>query len=130
MRIDDLSFAIEPGQFVALVGGSGAGKSTLMRTLLGIEKTTKGIVYLNGEDLQKNFNLYRTQIGYVPQDDIIHRELTVVEVLTYAAKLRLPPDSNLQQVVEQALAAIKMSHRRHALISDLSGGQRKRVLLV
>jgi ABC-type multidrug transport system ATPase subunit/ABC-type multidrug transport system permease subunit len=127
VRIDDLSFAIEPGQFVALVGGSGAGKSTLMRTLLGIEKTTKGIVYLNGEDLQKNFNLYRTQIGYVPQDDIIHRELTVVEVLTYAAKLRLPPDSNLQQVVEQALAAIKMSHRRHALISDLSGGQRKRV---
>ncbi|MEI6441850.1 MAG: ATP-binding cassette domain-containing protein [Nostocales cyanobacterium ELA583] len=127
IRIDDLSFAIEPGQFVALVGGSGAGKSTLMRTLLGIEKTTKGIVYLNGEDLQKNFNLYRNQIGYVPQDDIIHRELTVAEVLTYAAKLRLPPDSNLQQVVEQALAAIKMSHRRQALISDLSGGQRKRV---
>ena len=71
--------------------------------------------------------MYRTQIGYVPQDDIIHRELTVAEVLTYAAKLRLPPDSNLQQVVEQALAAIKMSHRRQALISDLSGGQRKRV---
>ncbi|MEA5576527.1 ATP-binding cassette domain-containing protein [Anabaena sp. UHCC 0451] len=126
-RIDDLSFAIEPGQFIALVGGSGAGKSTLMRTLLGIEKTTQGIVYLNGEDLQKNFNLYRNQIGYVPQDDIIHRELKVAEVLTYAAKLRLPPDINLPQVVEQALAAIKMSHRRHALISDLSGGQRKRV---
>lgn len=126
-RLDDLSFAIEPGQFVALVGGSGAGKSTLMRTLLGIEKITKGIVQINGEDLQKNFNLYRTQIGYVPQDDIIHRELTVAEVLTYAAKLRLPPDIQLQPVVEQALEAIKMTHRRHALVSDLSGGQRKRV---
>lgn len=126
-RLDDLSFAIEPGQFVALVGGSGAGKSTLMRTLLGIEKITKGVVQINGEDLQKNFNLYRTQIGYVPQDDIIHRELTVAEVLTYAAKLRLPPDIHLQPLVEQALAAIKMNHRRHALISDLSGGQRKRV---
>jgi len=126
-RLDDLSFAIEPGQFVALVGGSGAGKSTLMRTLLGVERTTQGVVYLNGEDLQKNFNLYRNQIGYVPQDDIIHRELTVTEVLTYAAKLRLPPDTDLQQVVEQALAAIKMTHRRQALISDLSGGQRKRV---
>ncbi|OUL17610.1 maltooligosyl trehalose synthase [Nostoc sp. RF31YmG] len=126
-RLDDLSFAIEPGQFVALVGGSGAGKSTLMRTLLGIEKITKGVVQINGEDLQKNFNLYRTQIGYVPQDDIIHRELTVAEVLTYAAKLRLPPDINLQPLVEQALEAIKMSHRRHALVSDLSGGQRKRV---
>ncbi|BAZ01384.1 FHA domain-containing protein [Tolypothrix tenuis PCC 7101] len=126
-RLDDLTFAIEPGQFVALVGGSGAGKSTLMRTLLGIEKITQGTVQINGVDLQKNFNLYRTQIGYVPQDDIIHRELTVAEVLTYAAKLRLPPDSNLPTVVEQALAAIKMTHRRHALISDLSGGQRKRV---
>jgi ABC transport system ATP-binding/permease protein len=126
-RLDDLSFAIEPGQFVALVGGSGAGKSTLMRTLLGIEKITKGAVQINGEDLQKNFNLYRTQIGYVPQDDIIHRELTVAEVLTYAAKLRLPPDIQLQPVVEQALESIKMTHRRHALVSDLSGGQRKRV---
>lgn len=126
-RLDDLSFAIEPGQFVALVGGSGAGKSTLMRTLLGIETTTQGVVFLNGEDLRKNFNLYRTQIGYVPQDDIIHRELTVIEVLTYAAKLRLPPDIDLKQVVEQALDAIKMTHRRHALVSDLSGGQRKRV---
>ncbi|MBD2336821.1 ATP-binding cassette domain-containing protein [Calothrix sp. FACHB-156] len=126
-RLDDLTFAIEPGQFVALVGGSGAGKSTLMRTLLGIEKITQGVVQINGVDLQKNFNLYRTQIGYVPQDDIIHRELTVAEVLTYAAKLRLPPDINLESVVEQALAAIKMTHRRHALISDLSGGQRKRV---
>ncbi len=126
-RLDDLSFAIEPGQFVALVGGSGAGKSTLMRTLLGIEKITKGVVQINGEDLQKNFNLYRTQIGYVPQDDIIHRELTVAEVLTYAAKLRLPPDIQLQPLVEQALEAIKMTHRRHALVSDLSGGQRKRV---
>ncbi|WP_341524969.1 ATP-binding cassette domain-containing protein [Nostoc sp. UHCC 0302] len=126
-RLDNLSFAIEPGQFVALVGGSGAGKSTLMRTLLGVEKTTEGIVHLNGEDLQKNFNIYRNQIGYVPQDDIIHRELTVAEVLTYAAKLRLPPDINLKQVVDEALDAIKMTHRRNALVNDLSGGQRKRV---
>lgn len=126
-RLDNLSFAIEPGQFVALVGGSGAGKSTLMRALLGIEKLTQGVVNLNGENLQKNFNLYRTQIGYVPQDDIIHRELTVAEVLTYAAKLRLPPDINLKQIVDEALDAIKMTHRRNALVNDLSGGQRKRV---
>jgi len=126
-RLDDLSFAIEPGQFVALVGGSGAGKSTLMRTLLGIEATTKGIVFLNGEDLRKNFNIHRTQIGYVPQDDIIHAELTVAEVLEFAAKLRLPPDTNVKQSVDAALDSIKMSHRRNALVKDLSGGQRKRV---
>lgn len=126
-RLDDISFAVEPGQFVALVGGSGAGKSTLMRTLLGTEQTTQGVVFLNGEDLRKNFNLYRMQIGYVPQDDIIHRELTVAEVLTYAAKLRLPPDIDVTTVVEKTLQDVEMSHRRNAKVSELSGGQRKRV---
>lgn len=126
-RLDDVSLAIEPGQFVALVGGSGAGKSTLMRSLLGTEKVTQGVVYLNGEDLRNNFNIYRTQIGYVPQDDIIHRELTVKEVLTYAAKLRLPPDIDVAKVVEKTLQDVEMSHRRNARVSELSGGQRKRV---
>ncbi|WP_414577752.1 ATP-binding cassette domain-containing protein [Anabaena sp. CCY 9402-a] len=126
-RLDDISVAIEPGQFVALVGGSGAGKSTLMRTLLGIEQTTQGVVYLNGENLRNNFHLYRIHIGYVPQDDIIHQELTVEEVLTYAAKLRLPPDIDVVNVVEKTLQDVEMSHRRQAKVSQLSGGQRKRV---
>ncbi|MEC4893712.1 MAG: ATP-binding cassette domain-containing protein [Oscillatoria sp. PMC 1051.18] len=125
--LNNISLPIEPGQFVALVGGSGAGKSTLMRTLLGIDPTTSGKVFLNGEDLRKNFNIYRTQIGYVPQDDIIHRELTVEEVLTYAAKLRLPPDIDLKNVVEKTVSQVEISHRRNTLVSQLSGGQRKRV---
>jgi ABC transport system ATP-binding/permease protein len=126
-RLDNLSFALEPGQLVALVGGSGAGKSTLMRTLLGIEAATTGVVYINGSDLRKNFNIYRNQIGYVPQDDIIHLDLSVEEVLTYAAKLRLPPDIDLKSIVDRALSDIQMTHRRKAAIKDLSGGQRKRV---
>lgn len=125
--LNDVSLAVEPGQFVALVGGSGAGKSTLMRTLLGIDPTTKGVVYLNGDNLRNNFSIYRTQIGYVPQDDIVHRELTVAEVLSYAARLRLPPDTDVQQVVRKTLEEIEMSDRRDVLVSQLSGGQRKRV---
>lgn len=126
-RLENITLAIEPGQFVALVGGSGAGKSTLMRTLLGIEKTGGGKVYLNGDDLRKNFNIYRTQIGYVPQDDIIHQDLTVTEVLTYAAKLRLPPDTDVRLIVQKTLEDIEMTHRQKALVKELSGGQRKRV---
>ena len=126
-RLDNITLAIEPGQFVALVGGSGAGKSTLMRTLLGIEKTTNGAVFLNGDNLRQNFNIYRNQIGYVPQDDIVHADLTVEEVLSYAAKLRLPPDTDVQQVVAKTLEDIEMTHRRKALVKQLSGGQRKRV---
>jgi ABC-type multidrug transport system ATPase subunit len=125
--LDDVSVAIEPGQFVALVGGSGAGKSTLMRTMLGIEPITRGQVNLNGENLRANFNIYRTQIGYVPQDDIIHRELRVGEVLQFAARLRLPPDQDVEQVVQKTLNQIEMSARRDVFVSQLSGGQRKRV---
>lgn len=124
--LSNITMPIDPGQFVALVGGSGAGKSTLMRTLLGIDPTTKGTVYLNGDELRKNFNLYRTQIGYVPQDDIIHGHLTVEEALTYAAKLRLPAE-NIKSVVEKTLAQIEMTGRRDVYVHKLSGGQRKRV---
>ncbi len=125
--LDNITLAIEPGQFVALVGGSGAGKSTLMRTLLGIDPTTSGKVFINGIDLRTNFNIYRTQIGYVPQDDIIHNELTVAEVLTFAAKLRLPSDIDVEEVVQRTLDQIEMAERRNVLVKKLSGGQRKRV---
>ena len=125
--LNDVSLASEPGQLVAIVGGSGAGKSTLMKTLLGIAPTTSGIVLLNGDDLRKNFDLYRAEIGYVPQDDIVHYNLTVEEVLSYACELRLPPDTDIPAAVTRTLEQVNLSHVRHTLISQLSGGQRKRV---
>jgi ABC-type multidrug transport system ATPase subunit len=84
-------------------------------------------VYINGDDLRTTFNIYRTQIGYVPQDDIIHKQLTVREVLTYAAKLRLPPDTDVDTVVHKTLAEIEMGDRETVPVNQLSGGQRKRV---
>lgn len=125
--LNQISLPIEPGQLVALVGGSGAGKSTFMRTLLGIEPTTNGTVYLNGEDLRTNFNIYRNQIGYVPQKDIIHSTLTVVEALRYAAQLRLPNDADIDEIIEKTLGQIEMQEQRNVLVKKLSGGQLKRV---
>ena len=128
--LNDVTLAIEPGQFIALVGGSGAGKSTLMKALFGLEPTTSGQVFINGSDLRSNFNIYRTQIGYVPQDDIIHRDLTAIEALTYAAKLRLPPDTNIPQVVAKTLEQIELTPaQQNTRIQLLSGGQRKRVCI-
>lgn len=127
-RLDDISLTIEPGQLVALVGGSGAGKSTLLRTLLGIERVSQGIVYLNGDDLRQNFNVYRTQIGYVPQDDIIHQDLRVREVLAYAAELRLPPDTNIEEVVQKLTFPVKSVlqaanlHRGRVILTNLATG--------
>lgn len=125
--LNNISLPIEPGQLVALVGGSGAGKSTFMRTLLGIEPTTSGIVYLNGENLRNNFNIYRNQIGYVPQSDIVHRDLRVEEVLRYTAKLRLPADADIDSIIEKTLQDIEMVERRDVFVKNLSGGQLKRV---
>ena len=124
--LNDISLVIEPGQLVALVGGSGAGKSTLMKSLLSISPVTTGTVFLNGENLRDAWGLYRTQIGYVPQDDIVHSNLTVEEVLTYACQLRLPPDTSVEAVVKKTLSQTRLSHVRHTFVSNLSGGQRKR----
>ena len=125
--LNEVNLVLEPGQLVAFVGGSGAGKSTLMKALLGIAPISSGNVYLNGDNLRKNWPIYRSQVGYVPQDDIIHRELTVEEVLRSACQLRLPPDTNISKVITYTLEQIKLSHVRNTLVSRLSGGQRKRV---
>lgn len=125
--LNNVFLVLEPGQLVAFVGGSGAGKSTLMKSLLGIAPISSGEVYLNGDNLRKNWPIYRSQVGYVPQDDIIHRDLTVEEVLRCACRLRLPPDTDINQVIINTLEQIKLSHVRNTLVSRLSGGQRKRV---
>ena len=125
--LNDVCLVLEPGQLVAFVGGSGAGKSTLMKALLGIAPISSGNVYLNGDNLRKNWPVYRSQVGYVPQDDIIHQNLTVEEVLRYACQLRLPPDTDISEAINSTLEQIKLSHVQNTLVSRLSGGQRKRV---
>src|SRR6266568_1069031 len=128
--ISDISVAVPPRKFVALVGGSGAGKSTLMDALNGLRPAQQGAVLYNGQDYYRHLAAFSTQLGYVPQDDIIHRDLTVERALYYAAKMRLPEDFTAEQVrqrIDEVLDDVEMKHRRHLLVSKLSGGQRKRV---
>ena len=128
--INDISIAIPPRKFVALVGGSGAGKSTLMDALNGLRPAQKGLVLYNGQDYYRHLAAFSTQLGYVPQEDIIHRELTVERALYYTARMRLPEDftqAQIKQRIEEVLEDVDMKHRRDLLVSKLSGGQRKRV---
>ncbi|MDQ6645272.1 MAG: FHA domain-containing protein, partial [Chloroflexota bacterium] len=128
--INDISIAIPPRKFVALVGGSGAGKSTLMDALNGLRPAQEGKVFYNGQDYYKHLAAFSTQLGYVPQDDIIHRDLTVERALYYAARLRLPSDftrAQIKQRIDEVLDDVEMTFRRNLLVSKLSGGQRKRV---
>src|SRR5260370_2072923 len=128
--LNDISLAIPPRKFVALVGGSGAGKSTLMNALNGMRPAQSGAVLYNGQDYYRHLAAFSTQLGYVPQDDIIHRDLTVERALYYAAKMRLPEDFTAEQVkqrIDEVLDDVEMKYRRHLLVSKLSGCQRKRV---
>ncbi len=128
--LSDLSLSIHPREFVAIVGVSGAGKSTLLNALTGFRPASDGQVLVNGENLYRSFDAYRTNLGYVPQDDIIHKELTPWRALDYAAQLRLPADTSADErrkAVQEELETLGLAERKDVPISRLSGGQRKRV---
>jgi ABC-type multidrug transport system ATPase subunit len=126
-RIRSLSLSIVGGQLVALVGGSGAGKSSLLTTLAGQNPEYRGQIQINDEDLRRSIGALRPLMGFVPQDDIVHPELSVSEVLSFAARLRIPDREARQPAMERVLQLLEIDHRRNALVRDLSGGQRKRV---
>lgn len=128
--LNDISLTVMPREFIALVGGSGAGKTTLMDALNGSRRVQRGQVLLNGDDFYHNYNAYRTNIGYVPQDDILHTGLTVERALRYTAKLRLPPDTApaaIDERIDRVLQQVEMLPQKQQAITSLSGGQRKRV---
>jgi ABC transport system ATP-binding/permease protein len=129
--LDDIDLTVLPREFVAVVGGSGAGKSTLMNALNGLQPA-KGEILLNGRSFYRELAHLRTQLGYVPQADILHTMLTVERGLDYAAQLRLPPDVNAaerQRRIAAVLDTVGMNTAviRRTRIGQLSGGQRKRV---
>ncbi|HET6830629.1 MAG TPA: ATP-binding cassette domain-containing protein, partial [Solirubrobacterales bacterium] len=120
------SLAVEPGEFVVIIGESGSGKTTLVKALAGVTDPTGGRVLVSGEPVQGRL----TDIGYVPQDEIVHRGLTVVEGLRYAAWLRLPKDStaaDIDDAVERVIEELDLGDHAETRIGSLSGGQRKRV---
>ena len=133
--IDDVSLCFQPGQFVGLIGPSGCGKTTLMMMLNGYLAPTRGVAHLNKLSVHHNPTAFQGQIGYVPQDDIIHRELTVRESLLYTSQLRLGAslnESERQAQVDKILRSVELTAQQDVLIGSpekkgISGGQRKRV---
>lgn len=133
--LDHVSFKALPGDMIALMGPSGAGKTTLLMTLNGYLPPTSGQVRINGEDLYAIYDALRGVIGYVPQDDIVHPELTVFEAVKYSARFRLPNDYSEAEIdarVEQTLKDLGLEGVKNLQIGKpekkvLSGGQRKRV---
>jgi ABC transport system ATP-binding/permease protein len=123
-------FVAEPGQFIGILGPSGAGKTTLLNALSGLRPAESGRILFDQTDLYKNLGQLRSLFGYVPQDDIVHSELTITEALTFAARLRLPagtPRSEIVKLVDHTITSLGLSDRVNLKTGRLSGGQRKRV---
>jgi ABC transport system ATP-binding/permease protein len=128
--LDNVSFSIQPNEFVGLLGPSGAGKSSLIEAMNGLRPAKSGNVLINNLDLNRHFDSLKQSIGYVPQEDIIHRELSVYRTLYYVARLRLSRDVSsreIDQIVNEVLDVTGLAERKSVAVNKLSGGQRKRV---
>jgi ABC-type multidrug transport system ATPase subunit len=127
--LERVSMTARPGTLTAIIGGSGAGKTTLSRLIAGYTTPTSGSVTFEGHDIHREYASLRSRIGMVPQDDVVHRKLTVNQALGYAAELRLPPDTtkaDREQVVAQVLEELGLTKHADTRVDKLSGGQRKR----
>ncbi|MBN1143118.1 MAG: ATP-binding cassette domain-containing protein [Bacteroidales bacterium] len=124
----------ESGRFVGIIGGSGSGKSTLLNVLNGNLKPRQGSIRVNGWDIHENKEMLEGVIGYVPQDDLLIKELTVYQNLYYNARLCFDgyTEEQINEVVEDALIDFDLVEARDLNVGDsfntfLSGGQRKRL---
>ncbi|MFG2826247.1 FHA domain-containing protein [Streptomyces sp. NPDC048434] len=128
--LDKVSFPVGEKSLLAVVGPSGAGKSTLLNALTGLRPADDGTVLYDGRDLYRDYAELRRRIGLVPQDDILHLQLTVRRALGYAAQLRFPEDTakgERQARVDEVIRELGLDQRVNQPIHSLSGGQRKRV---
>ncbi|MFJ3877529.1 FHA domain-containing protein [Streptomyces sp. NPDC090077] len=128
--LDHVSFPVGGRCLLAVVGPSGAGKSTLLGALTGLRPADHGTVLYDGRDLYRDYAELRSRIGLVPQDDILHAQLTVRRALAYAAELRFPQDTGKAERlarVDEVIGELGLGQRADQPIHSLSGGQRKRV---
>jgi ABC transport system ATP-binding/permease protein len=127
--LDHVSFSARPTTLTAVIGPSGSGKSTLLNVIAGGTRPRGGAVSFDGHDLHTEYASLRNRIGMVPQDDVVHRQLTIDQALGYAAELRMSPDTikeERQWVVRQVLEELELTPSAGTRVDKLSGGQRKR----
>ena len=129
--LDDISFAVKPGEVIVVVGPSGCGKSTLLRCLNGLEPTQSGRVRLGNETVAyggKNLTQLRQRIGMVFQSYELFPHMTVLDnVLLAPTKVQKRPKAEVQQEAEALLDRVGLLAKKNSYPRELSGGQKRRV---
>ena len=128
--LDQVSFSLGERCLLGVIGPSGAGKSTLLGALTGMRPATEGTMLYDGRDLYRQYAELRHRIGLVPQESILHTQLSARRALGYAAELRFPPDTSKaerKRRIDEVLAELSLTAHADTRISALSGGQQKRV---
>ena len=128
--LDDVSFPLPERCLLGVIGPSGAGKSTLLGALTGMRPATSGSVLYDGRDLYANYAELRHRIGLVPQENILHTQLSARRGLSYAAELRFPQDTTSAERsgrVDEVLGELSLARHADTRTGSLSGGQQKRV---
>ena len=129
--LQDATITVTAGTLMAVMGPSGCGKSTLLKCMNGDMPATEGKVLIHGLDLITHYEYLKNKIGYVPQDDIVHGDLTVEQSLFFAAKLRLENTNtaHIRKKIDDVLQRLGIEHIRKNKVKGISGGQRKRVCI-
>jgi ABC-type multidrug transport system ATPase subunit len=132
--VNNVSFSVEEGNMLGILGASGSGKTTLLNLMSGIQKPTSGTIQLNGLEISKNASDIEGVFGYVPQDDLLIEDLTVFENLYFAASQCFGNKSKKEivQITDQMLISLGLYEKRDLKVGSplnkvISGGQRKRL---
>ena len=125
VAVDEVSFAIEPGEVVGLLGPNGAGKTTIMKMLTGFLEPSGGRVLVDGAELEDDPRAVQQRLGYLPESLPLYPELLVVDYLAYAADLREVDDP--RRAVVEAIEATELGDKALEPIGTLSRGFKQRV---
>ena len=125
--VDDISFTLEAGDILGFLGPNGAGKSTTMKMLSGNLAPNEGEIYINGFDLLDDPQKAKSEIGYLPEQPPLYKEMTVDEYLTYCARLHRIEKKRIPNAIELVKKRCGLTDSGQRLIGNLSKGYQQRV---
>lgn len=128
--IKDLSFSIEKGELVGLIGLNGAGKSTTIKHIIGTLLQREGEIRLNGITLRDDIDAYRSQFSYIPETPVLYEELTLKEHLEMTAMAYGLPEEQWRARADELLKEFRMEHRLNWFPSHFSKGMRQKVMII